>query len=177
MSTRGVLAQDNVAYLEQALQLVSSLGDEVYLRSGQPAYGSGIGSHLRHCLDHYSNFLSGLPDGRVDYDARARDPRVEQDRAHAAAVLRDLIARLQALAETPAERVIQVKMDCGDDCDPSAWWTGSTVGRELQFLISHTVHHFALIAMILRLQQVNPGPGFGVAPSTLRYQAGRACAQ
>ena len=31
--------------------------------------------------------------------------------------------------------------------------------------------------MILRQHNLDPGPGFGVAPSTLRYQAGQQCAQ
>ena len=177
MATCSVLAADNVTYLRQALDLVGRLCDEDYTRQGQPAYGSGIGSHLRHCLDHYSNFLAGLSAGRVDYDARARDPRIEQDRTHALSVLTNLIAGLQQLAATDGDRVIQVKMDCGDDADPTSWWTGSTVRRELQFLISHTVHHYALIAMILRLHKLDPGVGFGVAPSTLRYQAGLSCAR
>lgn len=177
MATCAVLAADNVAYLEQALALVGRLRDEDYTRHAQPAYGSGIGSHLRHCLDHYLNFFSGLAAGRIDYDARARDPRIEQQRSHALAVMKELLAQLQALAGQDGDRAIQVKMDCGDQQDPNSWWTGSTVRRELQFLISHTVHHYALIAMILRLQNLDPGAGFGVAPSTLRFQAGQQCAQ
>lgn len=177
MTSCSVLAADNMTYLRQAVELISRLRDEDYTRGGQAAYTSGIGSHLRHCLDHYTNFLDGLPGGRVDYDARARDPRIEQDRQHALAVMRDIVAGLKALAAQDGERVIQVKMDCGDQADPASWWTGSTVRRELQFLISHTVHHYALIAMILRLHHLDPGPGFGVAPSTLRYQAGQACAR
>ena len=43
-------------------------------------------------------------------------------------------------------------------------------GRELLFLISHTVHHFALIAFMLRSFGIEPGDKFGVAPSTLRYR-------
>ena len=177
MATCAVLAEDNVAYLEQVLDLVGRLSDEDYTRSGQRAYGSGIGSHLRHCLDHYTNFFAGLPAGRIDYDARARDVRIEQQRTYAQQVLRGLLAQLQVLSAQEGDRAIQVKMDCGDQADPQSWWTGSTVRRELQFLISHTVHHYALIAMILRLQNLDPGPGFGVAPSTLRYQAGQQCAQ
>ena len=45
----------------------------------------------------------------------------------------------------------------------------SSVSRELQVLSSHTVHHFALIAVTLRAQGVQMDPDFGMAPSTLRY--------
>jgi uncharacterized damage-inducible protein DinB len=44
------------------------------------------------------------------------------------------------------------------------------VGRELQFLASHTLHHYALIAALLRLQGVEPGEEFGVAPGTLEHR-------
>jgi len=47
----------------------------------------------------------------------------------------------------------------------------SSVSRELQVLSSHTIHHFALIAMTLRLHGVEMDPDFGMAPSTLRYLA------
>jgi hypothetical protein len=49
----------------------------------------------------------------------------------------------------------------------------SSASRELQVLSSHTVHHFALIAMTLRMHGVEMDPGFGMAPSTLRYLASR----
>ena len=62
-----------------------------------------------------------------------------------------------------------------DDAAPP--WSTSSVERELQFLSSHTVHHYALIAVILRLNGVQPEEGFGVAPSTQRYwKESRACA-
>jgi hypothetical protein len=38
-------------------------------------------------------------------------------------------------------------------------------------LCSHAVHHFALIAMILRAHGIDVDPKFGVAPSTLRDRA------
>jgi hypothetical protein len=51
----------------------------------------------------------------------------------------------------------------------SVVWSYSSIGRELQFLLSHTIHHYALIALALRLQGYEPSAEFGVAPSTLQY--------
>jgi len=57
-------------------------------------------------------------------------------------------------------------------------WCTSSVLRELDFLQSHTVHHYSLIAMLLRLHEIDPGEDFGVAPSTLKYwKEEAACAQ
>ena len=43
----------------------------------------------------------------------------------------------------------------------------STLGRELEFAVSHTIHHYALVRE--RLRGVDFDPRFGVAPSTLEY--------
>ena len=55
----------------------------------------------------------------------------------------------------------------------------SSTSRELQSLMSHTTHHFALIAMMLRTRGLSVERDFGVARSTLRYQerTAAACAQ
>lgn len=45
----------------------------------------------------------------------------------------------------------------------------STLSRELVFASSHTVHHFALISVIARLQSVEVTSAFGVAPATASY--------
>jgi len=57
-----------------------------------------------------------------------------------------------------------------DDGSP---WSESTVKRELQYLQAHTIHHYALIALILRIQGITPHDEFGVAPSTLRHHLRR----
>ena len=49
----------------------------------------------------------------------------------------------------------------------------SSIGRELQALSSHTIHHFALMAMTLQALGFQLDRDFGMAPSTLRYQAAK----
>ena len=44
--------------------------------------------------------------------------------------------------------------------------------RELQFLVSHTIHHYALIGVLLAAEGFDVSlefPEFGVAPSTLTH--------
>ena len=159
------LIVENVALLRQGIDLLQRMAPELYARE-QLADGRrrGIGPQMRHCLDFYANFLHGLGDSRIDYDARQRDERVESDRGLAAERLESYVHDLQALAPAEFGREVEVRMDSPET------WTQSTVGRELQALISHTVHHYALIAQELRAHGFEPGEDFGVAPSTLRYQ-------
>jgi len=44
----------------------------------------------------------------------------------------------------------------------------STLGRELAFVNSHTIHHQALIAVLLELSGVQVPDHLGLAPSTPR---------
>jgi len=67
--------------------------------------------------------------------------------------------------------------DAGSAGEPSSW-SSSTVMRELQALLSHTVHHFALIGVMLQLNGFEIPEEFGVASSTLnRWRSAKVCAQ
>lgn len=52
----------------------------------------------------------------------------------------------------------------------------STVARELLFVVSHTVHHNAIIGAIAALLGVRTPERFGYAPSTIAYLRRGACA-
>lgn len=176
MTTIRTLALDNVRYLEQAVHLVENLTDTQYADPAPLKMGSSVGAHLRHCIDHYDNALAGIPRQRIDYDARRREVRLETSRVDGLAKLRELAEGLRAISELPDQRLM-VKMDCGDEETEACWWTESSIRRELQFLISHTVHHFAIIKMALTAAGLTVGADFGMAPSTLRYHQGAtACA-
>lgn len=61
---------------------------------------------------------------------------------------------------------VTLRSVAGSGSEPD--WSDSSVKRELQFLVSHTVHHYALIKELLRREGFDPGAEFGVAPSTLQ---------
>lgn len=167
------MTSSNVYLLEQALHLLEQIDDGLYTGLPHGITKSGVGGHVRHCLDFYHSFLSGIGAGRIDYDRRERDELIEQDRGAARAKVAAMIRQLQSLPVTEEQARVLVKLEGGEAQDALAW-SGSTVSRELQFLLSHTVHHYALIAMLLRLQGFEPPPYFGVAPSTLKYWQAQA---
>lgn len=167
------LAARNVRALEQGLALFARLGRERYALVRPELAPSGIGGHFRHIHDYYGCFVRGLAAGRVDYDARERDPRFEAELAHATRAARRTIARLERLADGDGERELFVRMDHDTTADAS--WSRSTLRRELGFLLSHTIHHYALIRVLLAADGIACEPEFGVAPSTLDHWQ-RACA-
>lgn len=169
MPSNDELTADNLHFLAQGLDLLARLDDATYTQP-VPAVGSSVGGHFRHCLDLYDCFLDGLATGAVDYDARRRDPRIEVEREHARLVAMRLVERLRLLPADEDARPLKVSGDRGRPEATAEDWCLSSVARELQFLRSHTVHHYALIAVLLRLQGVDPDPDLGVAPATLAYR-------
>jgi len=50
----------------------------------------------------------------------------------------------------------------------------STVARELNYVVAHAIHHYALIAVIAGISGIRLPREFGVAPSTLNHLDRRA---
>lgn len=145
-------------------KLINDLNDEVYL---QTATGVGsIGAHIRHNLDFVSNFLKGLEQGKVNYNLRERDIRIERDRQYAGERFHLILGELKNLKNEDFNRKVIV---CSE-IDTSSWHD-SSIGRELEFLHSHTVHHYALISEKLTSYGIEVSADFGVAPSTLEFWA------
>lgn len=173
--TAVIIAHQNIHFLGQGLDLVQRIGD-LYAKPG-PHGQASTGAHMRHVLDCYRCFLRGLEPVQVptaaapvNYDDRERDPKVETDGAYASNVIRQLIAALERLKPSDLDRSLRVQVDAAAWNQDDAIWSSSSVGRELQFLLSHTVHHYAIMSLILRAEGFDPGAEFGVAPSTLEYR-------
>jgi hypothetical protein len=162
------MTSNNIHLLEQGLSLLTVIDDQLYTCAPNGIAKAGVGGHLRHCLDFYDSFLRGLGERRIDYDLRERNELIEKDRTTAAAKLETTIQQLRNLQMADGQQLLLVKLE-GEQAQDSLAWSHSSVSRELQFLLSHTVHHYALIALLLRVQGFELSPEFGVAPSTLKH--------
>ena len=151
----------NRRFLHQAMHLLGEIDLETYVNPCSEVFSSTIGQHIRHCVEHYEEFVAALRKNReVDYDKRPRDLHLETDITEAIARLRKIRDEFSLLNESC--KPLQVR-DCEVDIV-----SASSICRELQFLVSHTVHHFALISVIAGLNGVRTPEDFGIAPSTLK---------
>lgn len=177
MSDHSHLTHPLLHVLQQGARLIERLPPGLYAQAPVPLSNAGVGEHLRHCLDFVRALVEGLPKQRIDYDSRQRDPAIEEDPEVALEALSGLCDRIASLstAQLDFEREVRVRQDAPADVPEEFSWVRSSVGREFGLVMSHTVHHYALIAMTLRHFDVDPGAEFGVAPSTLAYwrQEGR----
>jgi hypothetical protein len=152
--------------LAQAIPILDALSDDQYAVSADQR--STVGAQYRHVLEHYQCLLEGIPSGRVDYDARRRDETIERSRTRAREVTEEIQLALAGLEAESGSRRLQVQMQCDAESGAPVW-APSSLGRELQFLISHTIHHYALIKLLLAERGIPVNPELGIAPSTLSH--------
>jgi len=139
-------------------------------------YGSAVGPHLRHIMEHYTALLQALAqaDPVVNYDARGRNMRVQNDTSAALDLLCELQARWSALASQyrdpdDAGQTLRTRLQAGASGEHSVV-VPTTLGRESLSRPPDTVHHFALLAPYCRAAGIEPEPDFGKAPATRAFE-------
>jgi len=166
-----LLIETSVHSLLQAVALLEKITDGVYCETPDGFEPHRVGDHLRHVLEFYECFLDGIATAHIDYDARKRDETIGSSRRAAIARILSVVDGLRNNPGLRGDMLVWVRMEdapSGGITDP---FLTSSVARELQVLSSHTIHHFALIAMTLRAHGTAVDVDFGMAPSTLRFLA------
>jgi hypothetical protein len=169
MERSHTIIDDSINVLRQGIDLAEQISNGLYANARLPFMNSGVGGHFRHCIDFYNSFLSAFETGRINYLLRKRNQLVEIDRQLAVFEIEAIIEKLRRLSPTDLQSPVQVILEDTSGPLDAQGWSGSSVMRELQSLLSHTIHHYAIIALALRLQGFEPSAEFGVAPSTLAY--------
>lgn len=154
--------------LQQGLALLADLTDETFAAVAPAPYNASIGQHYRHVLDHFLCLEAGLLTGEIDYDKRARDPRLETD-LQFARVTTERIIRILKNHPFDLNQLCSVRYTVGYS-KSTPLLIASTVGRELAFCIGHAVHHYAIVRLLCDSVGVGVVPEFGVAPSTLKHR-------
>jgi hypothetical protein len=154
--------------LDQALALAAA-----HEAPDAPAFAGHVGPHLRHVIEHYESLLGATGGNQVDYDRRERDPALERSPALARQRIR---AIQQRLGQWPAEQLaaplgVRGNIGLAGECSCAA---ASSFGRELLFVASHAVHHFALLQAHCRQHGIPIGADFGKAPATVAHERARA---
>jgi uncharacterized damage-inducible protein DinB len=164
-----------VAVLRQLADVLQHSTDLQYTQKPVGVVPSNIGGHVRHSLDHVDALLAGIITGKMSYEHRQRGTDVEVNRR---AALREIARQeeaLQGILDWPLDHSIQLQLLMTAN-GPSVT-VETSLGRELAFVLSHTIHHNALIGVMAQLLGVPIPERFGYAPSTLAYMESRRCAQ
>lgn len=150
--------------LDELMRLVMTLPTDVYC--ARTAHASGaVGEHVRHVLDHLAALMSASPTAVLSYDHRTRGTSVESDPSDAVREMMRLDLALERWIDRSLDEPIAVAAVLDADGQSVTGW--STLARELAFVMSHTIHHQAIIALLLEFQGHAPlDDRFGYAPST-----------
>lgn len=169
------LCHYNSALLVQALRMLERLQSEA---DAGFVYAQAVGPHLRHIVEHYQALLhaTSTPKRCVDYDARSRNLHMQSEASMTRVALRHIIESLATLANDPSldlDTLLTTRLQAGARGELELT-VMTTLGRELLFLASHTVHHYALLGHYCRAAGVDMGPDFGKAPATIGFEQAQA---
>lgn len=172
----------NREVLGQGIALLGMLSDEQYTRVCEPWLTSTIGQHIRHVVDMYLALINSVEsDGEniVNYDYRQRGSRLEHHVSNGREALQQVVTWLDELKPVSAVQLssLQIQSEISLHQSTVAILESSLL-RELVFVGSHSVHHYALIRVIARHQGLTLAENFGVAPATASFIRGKVeCAQ
>ena len=168
-----ILINANLRVLKQLQSLAHKLPPEGYARPLDLLSGNTIGKHFRHILEFYQCLLTHQ--GIVNYDKRLRNTELENDVQIAQRTITEII---EALENNTITDECYYEADFSDDGGQNVK-IQTSFSRELAYNIEHTVHHMAIIQIVVKhyYTQIELEEGFGVAASTLRYQHQASCAQ
>jgi uncharacterized damage-inducible protein DinB len=155
--------------LAELSTVIERTSDVDYIARPPGGVSGSIGAHVRHCLDHVHAVLDRVPETTMSYDHRRRHAALEEGRHVAVAALRAAVERLEQVAtRTPDGPVL---LETQVDREGGRVQVASSMARELVFVLQHTIHHQALVALLLAGRGQAVPLTFGYAPSTPRPAA------
>ncbi len=166
MSKHSPIIRANCEQLRTGLDLISQLPTGSYNLCIETLMPSTIGQHVRHVIEHYDSFVSGIANNFIDYSARGRDLRTEADARFGSQRMREIAVATERINTESVDGLLVVHEPVDGPSKPAE----SSVRRELEFLLSHTAHHYALIAVLARAQGVAVPAEFGLARSTVVHR-------
>lgn len=151
--------------LTQLRYIIEQMSKEEYALKLPILNNASIGQHVRHVLEFYSCLSLALASGKVDYDKRERNLNLEHDPDAATGMIDKLCNMFgQAnLNDFPLVNQIELK--------GITIQTDSSLGREMVYLIEHSIHHFAIINIALKncFEHIITPENFGLAHSTVKH--------
>jgi hypothetical protein len=162
------ISNSAISILDQLRDVVESIEPSDFCSPSDALSRATIGQHLRHTLEFFICFESGVSAGRLNYDKRAHDKIIENDKFIALSTIeriKDFVKHIDV------DKDLELEVGYDLNSDSFAVVQTNTL-RELVYNIEHAVHHMAIMKIGIRevAPYLNLPPDFGVAASTMRFQ-------
>lgn len=148
---------------------ISRISDVDYASVPSDIFTSSPGAQVRHTLDHVGALLKGMESGVMEYDIRERGVIVETDPMAALNLIANQVEGLENIRNEDMIRPVIARLlmnPAGEIMEHT-----SCVSREIAFVLSHTIHHNAILLSMLRFLGRETDDRFGFALATLAYNA------
>jgi DNA relaxase NicK len=157
----------NLQILSQLEEVLEQLHAQDFSMPLDILSGNTIGMHVRHILELYQEFFTGIVHGEINYDKRKRNLTLQEDLETAIWVLKDVKAQVKALQN---ETALVVK-SCFVDSEIIQ--LPSSLSRELAYNLEHSIHHMAILQICFKqyFPKLILPAHFGVAYATVQYQS------
>ena len=156
--------------LEELSHVIQLMNNEQFSKPLTIFSGSSIGMHARHIVEFYQCLLTQYNDNQqINYDKRRRDHTLETCTKHFGLTINQIVNTLEMVAQDCLNTPLSITSEGEDDASTPIF---SSLARELQYNLEHTIHHaaFIKIGVLSLLPDAHLPKTFGVAPSTLRHQ-------
>ena len=170
------LCNENIQYLQQGANIIKNVPETVFYSKNHALYKSNIELQLHHIIDYYTAFFRGVyqPNGQVDYDFNESLYPRENIPAELLLKIEETIQQLNDF-KTQNNRSILVKKSINfkllSNKNNSPLVLPSTVMRELYSIMHHTLHHFYIIMMILKLHNIELDENFQIITGYKKYKS------
>ncbi len=156
------LVPHTIVVLHQLKSTIAALSVEAYTLPIPILSDSTIGEHTRHIVELFQQLIKGYSEGKVDYDNRERNIRIQTEQKFAMNMIQMIIDAIDL-----EEKELKIVTTYNDRFA----FVDSNYHRELLYNIEHCIHHQALIKVGLLSQNLQVvSDDFGVAKSTLEFR-------
>jgi hypothetical protein len=159
--------------LKQGLDLLIQLDNTRYSVVAREPFRASVGQHYRHVVEHFQAVTWGIRSGEINYDARARNQRIENEVSYASVVTCEVLRALNRLTHGDLAERCDVVASVGYGFS-APFRLQSNFGREVADCTAHAIHHYAIIRLVCAEMGVAIPDEFGYSPATLKHLAGRA---
>ena len=163
------MSNSYIDVVEQAISLLDDISLADYQEVLSPHFSSSIGAHIRHIIDHFTALKDSLESGEVDYNKRTRHSEIERLPESALLACHEIISWLN---KTCSSELLNQRLKVTSEINIShaqSVQCESTLERELVFVASHAIHHYALLRIIRNMQGKTLPEFFGFAPATITH--------
>lgn len=152
---------------EEIISLLENIDNQFYNQCHPELSNATIGEHTRHIIELYQSLLTDYELGKINYDKRERNLKIQTDVLFAISTINAILNQL----DKPNK-----KLTLEQENNDVTYTIETNYERELLHNLEHSIHHQALIKVaLIKDSSIVISENFGVAKSTIAFR--KQCVQ